>query len=88
VLDRIAAYEGKPEGAADERGALRALRQARGLGFEALLGEHRRTWAARWEDADVCIDGDPGLQLAVRFALFHLMATVGEQGEAASARGG
>ena len=88
VLDRIAAYEGKPEGAADERGALRALRQARGLGFEALLGEHRRTWAARWEDADVRIDGDPGLQLAVRFALFHLMATVGEQGEAAvGARG-
>ena len=33
-----------------------------------------RTWAQRWDDADVVIDGDAELQHAVRFALFHLMA--------------
>jgi trehalose/maltose hydrolase-like predicted phosphorylase len=88
VIDRTAAYEGEPNGIADERAALQRLRDADSRGFDALLAEHRHAWAARWEDADVRIDGDPSLQLAVRFALFHLMATVGEGGEAAvGARG-
>ena len=64
------------------------LRQATGLGFEALLAEHRRAWASCWEDADVRIDGDQELQLAARFAVFHLLATVAAQHEAAvGARG-
>jgi trehalose/maltose hydrolase-like predicted phosphorylase len=88
VIDRIAAYEGEPNGIADERVALQRLRDAVGRGFDALLAEHRRAWAARWDDADVRIDGDPSLQLAVRFALFQLMAMVGERGDAAvGARG-
>jgi trehalose/maltose hydrolase-like predicted phosphorylase len=86
VLDRVAVY--RADGVAGERAALRTLRDARELGFDALLGEHRRAWAARWEHADVRIEGDPELQQAVRFALFHLIATVGEGGEAAvGARG-
>ncbi len=86
VLDRVAVYE--PDGAAGERAALRRLRNVRELGFDALLGAHRRAWAARWEHADVSIEGDSELQQAVRFALFHLIATVGEGGEAAvGARG-
>jgi trehalose/maltose hydrolase-like predicted phosphorylase len=65
-----------------------AGRQARTLGFEQLLHEHRGAWAARWEDADVVIDGDDELQLQTRFALFHLMASVAGEGEAAvGARG-
>ena len=52
------------------------------------MSEHRREWASRWEDADVRIDGDPELQLATRFAIFHLLANAPEQGEAAiGARG-
>ena len=67
---------------------MRRLRQGSRLGFERLLVEHRGAWAGRWEDADVQIDGDPELQLAVRFALFHLMASVADEGEAAvGARG-
>ena len=56
--------------------AMRCGRSARSsdAGFERLLGEHRAAWAARWESADVVVDGDAELQLAVRFALFHLMA--------------
>src|SRR5204863_2200637 len=42
----------------------------------------------RWETADVIIEGDPELQQAVRFGLFHLMASVPDRGEAAvGARG-
>jgi len=45
-------------------------------------------WGSRWEDADVVIEGDEDLQLAVRFALYHLMASVPDEGEAAvGARG-
>ena len=40
------------------------------------------------EEADVVIDGDDELQRAIRFALFHLMASVADRGEAAvGARG-
>jgi len=89
VLDRVAAYEGLTRGArADPRAALDRVRRAGRLGFDGLLCEHRRAWASRWEVADVMIEGDPELQLAVRLALFHLMASVPDKGEAAvGARG-
>jgi trehalose/maltose hydrolase-like predicted phosphorylase len=88
VLDRMAAYEGRSEGVADQHAALARARRARKTGFDGLLAEHRRAWATRWEDADVVIQGDPELQLAVRFALFHLIANVPDEGEAAvGARG-
>ncbi len=83
VLDRIAAYEGVVRGAADESVARGRLRLAQGVGFDGLLVEHRCAWASRWEDADVRIDGDPQLQLAVRLAIFHLIASVSDGGEAA-----
>ena len=52
------------------------------------FSEHREAWARRWEEADVVIDGDPDLQRAFRFTLFHLMASVADEGEAAvGARG-
>jgi len=87
-LDRTASYAGDPDGLADEQRVLGQLDEARALGFDRLLAEHRRAWAARWDDADIGIDGDPDLQLAVRLALFHLMASVPSEGEAAvGARG-
>ena len=88
VLDRVAAYEGAARGPADEGAALDRLQSAQRLGFDGLLAEHRREWASRWEDADVLIDGDPELQLAIRFAIFHLLASAPDHGEAAvGARG-
>ncbi len=58
------------------------------LSFDALLTDHRRAWAARWKAADLEIEGDPDSQLAVRFAVFHLLgcipsspvATIGARG--------
>ena len=42
----------------------------------------------RWADAEVTIEGDPDAELAVRFALFHLLASAAADGEAAvGARG-
>jgi trehalose/maltose hydrolase-like predicted phosphorylase len=82
ILERLGAYDPE-EGVA--RAALAAAEEA---GFEALLREHREAWARRWEGADVVVEGDPELQRAIRFALFHLMASVADAGEAAvGARG-
>ncbi len=81
-LERLAAY------GLDERTARRALTAARKAGFETLFAEHRQAWTQRWETADVIIEGEPELQRSVRFALFHLMASVADEGEAAvGARG-
>jgi trehalose/maltose hydrolase-like predicted phosphorylase len=80
TLDRIATYAGGSGSAGNE--SLEQLRRAESCGFEALLVEQRETWGARWDRADIIIDGDPELQLAVRFALFHLMASVTASGEA------
>jgi len=81
-LERLGAYR------ATEDEARSALVSAEAAGFEQLLAEHREAWAARWADADVVIEGEPELQPAVRLALYHLMASVADEGEAAvGARG-
>ena len=81
-VDRIVAY------GADLAEARARLHEAEDTGFERLLAEHREAWARRWETADVVVEGDPGLQQALRLTLFHLMASVGDHGEAAvGARG-
>jgi trehalose/maltose hydrolase-like predicted phosphorylase len=81
-LERIVVYEPSAEA------ALPRLSEAEKAGWERLLVEQRSAWAARWEDADVTIEHEPELELAVRFALFHLMASVADSGEAAvGARG-
>ena len=65
----------------------RGCRRAGGW-LRTALREHREAWAHRWEEAEVVVEGDPELQRAIRFALFHLMASVGDTDEAAvGARG-
>ena len=87
-LDRFAAYRADPVDGVDEADALEVVYELAAAGFEQLLAEHRSTWSSRWEAADVRVEGDPELQLAVRFALFHLMASAPDAGEAAvGARG-
>ena len=81
-LERIGAYRTDPVAAPREEDAVMAVRELESLGYERLLAEHRDAWASRWEAADVTIEGDPQLQLAVRLALFHLMASAGDTGEA------
>jgi trehalose/maltose hydrolase-like predicted phosphorylase/hydroxymethylpyrimidine pyrophosphatase-like HAD family hydrolase len=81
-LERLGTYR------ATTRDAEAALAEAESEGFERLLAEHRQAWASRWAGADIVIEGDPELQRAVRFTLFHLIGSVGDEGEAAvGARG-
>jgi alpha,alpha-trehalose phosphorylase len=50
-----------------------ALTGARYTGFDGLLDEQRRYLDDFWDHADVEVDGDPELQQAVRFGLFHVL---------------
>ena len=88
VLDRTATYDGVARGAADESAALDRLRCRATARVRPSVRRHRHEWASRWEDADIAIVGDPQMQLAVRFAIFHLLASAPDDGEAAvGARG-
>lgn len=87
-LERLVAYATDPRQAPRPEAALEALEAAEQLGVESLLAEQRSAWARRWSAADIRIEGDPELQRAVRFCLFHLMASVADRAEAAlGARG-
>ena len=88
VLDRLAVYESDADHVPDPATVVAAATDRARWGFDRLLAEHRRAWAARWQDADIAIEGDDELQLATRFNLFHLMASVPDDDEAAvGARG-
>jgi trehalose/maltose hydrolase-like predicted phosphorylase len=87
-VERLGVYLTDTERVPQPDEAAAALEAADRLGFETLLTEHRAAWADRWECADVVVDGDAELTRAVRFALFTLMASVRDDGEAAvGARG-
>ena len=50
-----------------------ALAIARMTGWEGLLAEQRQYLDKFWAGADVDVDGDPEIQQAVRFGLFHIL---------------
>ncbi|MEW2503164.1 glycosyl hydrolase family 65 protein [Amycolatopsis sp. NPDC047767] len=57
-----------------------ALAGARQTGWKGLISEQRQYLDDFWATSDIEIDGDPELQQAVRFALFHLLQA-GARGE-------
>jgi trehalose/maltose hydrolase-like predicted phosphorylase len=87
-LERLAVYAADPVEEPAAALALDGLGAAEAAGFDALLAEQRSAWAHRWTDCQVDIEGDPETELAVRFALFHLLASAKGSGETAlGARG-
>jgi trehalose/maltose hydrolase-like predicted phosphorylase len=81
-LDRIGAYVTDSTDVPTPAMAADAAAAASDAGFERLLCEHRAAWASRWATADVGLQGDDELQVAVRFALFHLIGSASSDGEA------
>jgi alpha,alpha-trehalose phosphorylase len=57
-----------------------ALAEASHRGWDRLLAEQRAYLDDFWDRADVELDGDPELQQAIRFALFHTLQA-GARGE-------
>jgi alpha,alpha-trehalose phosphorylase len=65
-----------------------ALAAAVETGWEGLVAEHRAYLDEFWAGADVEVEGDPQIQQAVRFALFHvLQAGARAEGRAIAAKG-
>ncbi len=65
-----------------------ALHSARTAGWDALLAEQHKYLDAFWSTADVELEGDPELQQAVRFALFHVLSAAARgEGRAIPAKG-
>jgi len=58
-----------------------ALSMAMGAGWDELLRSQREFLDHFWLDADIELDGDPPLQQAVRFAIFHVLQA-GARGQA------
>ena len=57
-------------------------------GFEGLAEAQRKTLDRYWQRADVEVEGDPQLQQALRFAMFHIFqAAVRNEGRAVPAKG-
>jgi len=65
-----------------------AVHAARGVGWDALVAEQRAWLDEFWATGDVELDGDPELQQAVRFALFHVVSAAARgEGKAIPAKG-
>jgi alpha,alpha-trehalose phosphorylase len=65
-----------------------ALAEARHTGWDGLLASQREYLDDFWERADVELEGDPELQQAMRFAIFHtLQAGARGGGRAIAAKG-
>jgi maltose phosphorylase len=52
-----------------------AVKRAHDKGFELLLQEQTDAWAAKWEEADIRIQGDVAAQQGIRFNIFQLYQT-------------
>ncbi len=74
-LDKIVCvYTSREESAQTVRQtAISACEVHTSEGYDSLREKHVAAWTKRWEDADIIIDGDPGVQQGIRFNIFHLI---------------
>ncbi|AGZ45252.1 glycoside hydrolase family 65 protein [Actinoplanes friuliensis] len=81
-LDKFVAYAwGTGDSDDDLAGtAVRDRDEAVRAGFETLLDEQRDYLDDFWDSADVELDGDPEVQQAVRFGLFHVLQAGAQAG--------
>jgi len=87
-LERLVAMVASPTRVPSVSEAEAMLADAGAIGVDGLLAEHTEAWAQRWSRAAVTIGGDEDVQRAVNLSLFHVMASVASDGEAAvGARG-
>jgi len=58
--------------------AWRMVDDARGLGFERLLGLHTHAWKDIWK-SDIVIDGDPEAQQVIHAMMFYLLSSASSE---------
>jgi trehalose/maltose hydrolase-like predicted phosphorylase len=84
-LDRlVSVYSSRDVARPAEAASARLGRLLAGGGVGAAIDAHRRAWEARWQGADVHVEGDPEAQRALRFALYHLISAANPEDERVS----
>lgn len=58
-----------------EKATIERLSKAVAKGFDQMLNEQAKAWAAKWQNGDVIIEGDVAAQQAIRFNIFQLHQT-------------
>lgn len=61
-----------------------ALEAAQLDGMDMVRARHRHAWRCRWRNADIVVGGSVRAQRALRFALYHLIASGDPEGDLAS----
>ncbi|MBN1384412.1 MAG: glycoside hydrolase family 65 protein [Elusimicrobia bacterium] len=58
--------------------AIQTVKKTVDLGFEKLLSKHCASFAEKWKSAVIEIEGDPSIERAVRFNIYHLFICANE----------
>jgi kojibiose phosphorylase len=80
-VDRLVAIHTSRDDAQPAGAAVRQIERALAEGVGHAVEEHVRAWAARWEAADVEVEGDANAQRALRFAIYHLISACNPEDE-------
>lgn len=70
----VLSSENHPKAALTQK-AQQKVNHAKQTGYDTLLQAHQQNWSARWEMADIVIEGDVAAQQGIRFNIFQLMQT-------------
>jgi beta-phosphoglucomutase len=92
-LEKYVAYAwSRPEGGDTEASLLdtvaTSLEKALEQDFDAHGAAQTKCCAAFWQEADLEIEGDPAIEQALRFNLFHLLQSTGRDGSGSAAAKG
>ncbi len=88
TLEKFVAWSAGADAAVLGATALRDAARAAASGFEALRRRQQEAWEAFWVGAELGIDGDPALDQALHFSLFHLRQSTPVDGRSALAAKG
>lgn len=83
-ISKIVSVFTSRDGPDPARLALDHLSRLASRGETALLAEHSRAWAERWEHAGVTVEGDAQDRRALRFAVYHLITWANPEDERVS----
>jgi kojibiose phosphorylase len=73
TADKLVALVTSREADDVRQAALSRLAAACGQGYDGLRAAHDAAWEPEWEACDIAIEGDDGVDLALRYSLFQLL---------------
>ncbi|MDE2252005.1 MAG: beta-phosphoglucomutase [Gammaproteobacteria bacterium] len=88
TIDKFVAWSSGPDPADLGARATSIACHAVGVGFDELKRRQSQAWAAFWRNAELGIDGEPSLDQALHFNLFHLRQSTPADGRTALAAKG